>query len=219
MRRKRNNPAFTLIEMLVSLAMIVMVVSMVYGSYAATSESLQVYDSRLNCTQRAELALRLMARQVRCAYAPAEPNQVGPTDETRHKPPLIFLGDAQSGSSEILALLTTAGLAGSPTAPQRLTLTRYRYDRTARTLLISSGANSDATAEATWQLLLDRVESIDITFYDGRQWQPQWKYEHEQKLPRAAKIEIDVTAEDGRKYELATTVSIGCRVSTAGRRP
>lgn len=217
MNRNRNNPAFTLIEMLVALMMIAMIVSMVYGSYAATSQSLQVYDNRLTCEQRAELALRLMARQIRCAYAPAEPNEAKPVAEAAHESLPVFLGNAQAGLGEMLTLMTTAGLAGSPTAPQRLAVTRYRYDRVNRTLLVCGDSEIDENAPLQWKLLLDNVERIDLTFYDGRQWLPQWDYEHTHKLPRAVKIEMTVIAKDGREYELGTTASVGYRAATSGR--
>lgn len=217
MNRNRNNPAFTLIEMLVALMMIAMIVSMVYGSYAATSQSLQVYDSRLTCEQRAELALRLMARQIRCAYAPAEPNEAKPIAEAAHESLPVFLGNAQEGRGEMLTLLTTAGLAGSPTTPQRLAVTRYRYDRVSGALSICNDSEVDESTPRQWQLLLDNVERIDLTFYDGRQWQPQWDYKHTHKLPRAVRIEMAVSAKDGREYELATTASVGYRATTPGR--
>lgn len=230
MNRKRHNTAFTLIELLVALAMVAAIVSMVYGSYAATVGSLEIYDSRMNCSQRAQLALRLMARQLRCAYAPAEPNeadsgpeQTGPSPSaaTRQtlaqKPPSVFSGDGRDGRGDLLAFITTAGLGSTAAAPQRLSYTRYRYDRTNQTLFIDRGTSvnpfGDSDNAPQWQRLLDNVQAIDLAFYDGRQWRQQWDYAREKGLPRAVRVDLTVADERDRQYHLGTTAWIGYRVS------
>ncbi len=227
MTKDHNNTGFTLIELLVALAMVAVIVSMVYGSYAATSRSLEVYDSRLDCSQRVQLTLRLMTRQIRCAHAPTEPNdgeslsaQAGKTpavtDPTWVKESaLVFRGDSQNGRGEILQFMTTAGLGGGPTAPQRLSYTRYRYDRTTGTLSIDLGAGPREPEDSSphWRLLLDHVKSIDLAFHDGRQWQQKWDFAPHQRLPQAVSINLTVLDKAGRDHHVGTTASIGRRVS------
>ncbi len=236
MNRTRNKTGFTLIELLVALAMVATIVSMVYGSYAATSRSLEVYDSRLGCSQRAHLVLRLMTRQIRCAYAHIEPNdaQASPpqtaktlvkteqkvtatTSRTRiKKADPVFCGDPHNARGEVLRFLTTAGLAAG-SAPQRLACTRYRYDRTSKTLSIDRAAgtgrlgNQDPTPQ--WQVLLENVQSIELAFHNGRQWQPSWNATADKGLPRAVRIELTVIDKTGREYDLETTASVGYRVA------
>jgi prepilin-type N-terminal cleavage/methylation domain-containing protein len=232
MNRRRNNPGFTLIEVLVALVMVTMIVSMVYGSYAATSRSLEVYDSRLGCSQRTQLVLRLMARQIRCAYAPVEPNnteaaspqtgtqpapvenatRAGASQTWIEKAGAVFRGDPHDKRSEILEFLTTAALGGGSAAPQRLSYTRYRYDPADETLWIDC-AGGDKDDARQWQLLLDGIKSLDFAFHDGKQWQPKWDYAHARGLPRAVRIDLTVVAENGREHHLETTASIGCRVA------
>ena len=229
MSKDRNNTGFTLIELLVALAMVAVIVSMVYGSYAATSKSLEVYDSRLDCSQRAQLALRFMTRQIRCAYAPAEPNHAASLSAQAGQMPVmadptwikesvpVFRGDSRNGRGEILQFMTTAGLGGGPTASQTLSSTRYRYDRATGTLSIDLGAGAGPFdprgSNSRWRLLLDRVESVDLAFHDGRQWQQKWDFAQQRRLPRAVRINLTVVDERGRDHQVGTTASIGHRAS------
>ena len=60
MKGKRTNPAFTLVEVLVALALISTIVMMVYGSFTAATRSMDLYGRRLACADRASLVLRLL---------------------------------------------------------------------------------------------------------------------------------------------------------------
>lgn len=232
MNRRHNNPGFTLIEMLVALTMIAAIVSMVYGSYAATSRSLEIYDSRLTCSQRTDLVVRLMARQLRCAYArPAEPNRAEsgtvPGDtalrqatqglpqsgEVRTlKPRPAFLGGKGNSRGEILDFITTAGLTGGLNGSQRLARVRYRYNPSLKMLAVSSQPHVDSTRQddsaSSWQPLLWRVTRIELEFYDGSGWQPLWSSRSNRELPRAVRVHLAVEDEKGRTYRCGTTVEI-----------
>ena len=130
MKRQPYNSGFTLIELLVAMTMMATIASMVYGSYAATSQSLDIYSRRLTCSQRATLLLRLMSRQIRCAYTPTpEPNTTEPS---------IFYGNARDSRSEILSFATTAGLGTNSGMPRGLSQVRYRFDSIAGILSITN---------------------------------------------------------------------------------
>ena len=69
MKNRYGKNGFTLVEILVAMAIIVVIVSLVYGSYFATSKSTQAYKSRIALFQQGRKVLRQMARQIRCSYA------------------------------------------------------------------------------------------------------------------------------------------------------
>jgi len=209
--------AFTLIEILISLAIVSCIVTMVYGSYAATSRSLEVYNARMACSERAHLVLRMMARQIRCAYLPA--SEPAPA-QAKAKPPGIasapnpaFRADPQEAHGEILSLTTTGGFG----LDDAMGLSRIacRYDRHSGILAIRCETGTqrvDASQDSrTWQPVAKGVTDIELAFYDGRQWQTRWDSRQARRLPQAVRINLAVAEENGREHRYATTVPILCR--------
>jgi len=224
MTRDLRQSGFTLLEMLVALTMIVTIVSMVYGSYAATSQACDIYDSRLTCSGRAQLTLRLMSRQIRCAYAPTnEPNETESAERSKEKrveeDDEIFYGDAKDAKGQFLRFVTTAGLGHTLTTQRGLARIAYRYDRLAGTLSIDYGPfeRRPETPEriASWQPILDGVMEIEIAFHDGKKWQSQWRDFRTAGLPRAVTISLTVVDQRNREHRFSTAVPILCRTQVA----
>jgi prepilin-type N-terminal cleavage/methylation domain-containing protein len=230
MNSNRHNTGFTLIEMLIALAMMAMIVSMVYGSYAVTTGSVQAYDHRLTYSQRATLVLRLMARQLRCAYAPpADPNRSvstaaggnstqSPVDSVRPGQVLherlrpVFQGDAQHPHGGLLSFVTTAGLSGGSGGPRGLSQVRYRLDPITNTLWLDCGPRRDRLSHTDFaqrgQPILDHVVAVDLAFHDGQRWLPKWSGTKSRQLPHAVRIDLNLLDEEGRSYHFGTTVRI-----------
>lgn len=216
--------AFTLIEMLVALALVGTIATIVYGSYSAACRSVQACDHRQACSERTCLVLRLLARQIRCAYAPptTTPSTTPtPQDHTLLTQPAVFRADPSAAGGTILNFITTGGPShglGTPTTPARTT---YRYDSSSGTLSISCEPylyRADRPQEFhTWRPALTGVRKVDLQFYDGRQWQSLWTGDKSGTLPRAVKIALTVLDDDGRSREFRTAVPILCR-SGASRR-
>jgi len=233
MRSRKNSAGFTLIELIVALTIIVGILSMVYGSYAATTRSIDVSGARMACIERGCLALRLMARQLRCAYAPpsiAGPSNPSPTGSNpggtagnaqsapypvaapSKKSAALFQGDSHDPRGRILSFFTTGGSGGGPNAPRGLSRVAYRYDPIAATLSISRRDGTEPLRDLQdpdgEQPLLRNVTSIALKFHDGRQWQDTWDFKRKHGLPRAVKVELIVADQTGRPHHLGTTVSI-----------
>jgi prepilin-type N-terminal cleavage/methylation domain-containing protein len=62
--------AFTLIEILVALAIMVIIVGCTYGIYFAATRSAARYRARAEVERDARVLLRMMGREIRCSYFP-----------------------------------------------------------------------------------------------------------------------------------------------------
>lgn len=211
--------AFTLVELLVALALVAAIVTMVYGSYTAATRALDSYGSRMACRDRASLVLRLLARQLRCAYVPslgidpaaARPNS---TSASATRAPRV---EPFGTGGDTLRFTTTAD-QGIGTGLVRV---RYRLEPLGGTLSLCSepyvyDANSLPEAQ-NWRPLLNNVRRLEVEFYDGRQWLSGFTAGPAQELPQAARITLSLADGKGRPQEFKTTVPLGCRRAASSR--
>ena len=223
MNRDRNSRGFTLIEMLIALAMMATIMSMVYGSYAATSQSVETYSSRLSYSERASLILRLMSRQIRCVYIPpADPNTTSTSDpidsaqtrtgiEAGRSSP-SFYGNTKDRQGRVLDFVTATGLGTGFKRPRGLSRIQYRHDPSSNTLWMDRQPHMDRLRKPdraqTGQPILDHVTALDVEFYDGEKWQQKWSDEKSRKAPQAVRIRLSLVDEEGRSYHFGTTVRV-----------
>lgn len=236
MHHRRLQRGFTLIEMLIALAMITMIVSMVYGSYAATTRSMDLCTRRTASMERACLVLRLMAGQIRCAYAPPpDSNDTRPGTlqgdgngmsralgdrqvAAQTQPATLFRGDSRHARGEILVFVTAGASGAGLDTPGTLACVIYRYDRATSTLTMSRrdlaepAPGQPAVEDA--RLLLHNVTGVELAFHDGRTWLDTWDSGREKRLPRAVRITVVVADEASRQHRLMTAAPVMCRSGT-----
>jgi type II secretion system protein J len=212
---------FTLVEILVAMAIIVTIVSMVYGSYFATSKSTQACKSRMTLSQQGRKVLEQMARQIRCSYVGKADKHTNPTSIPQQKEAVragaieYFNGNPDEPSGEILHLVTTNGSLVGQAPPDGLFEVTYRLDKS-NGLLSSSQRRFVATPESAvqekkWQPIAEDVESLKLAFFDGQQWLNTWDFKDKDELPCAVKINITWEDKNHRQYQYGTIAYIYCR--------
>jgi prepilin-type N-terminal cleavage/methylation domain-containing protein len=226
MTHKADKTGFTLIEMLVAVTMIVTIVSMVYGSYSATSKSAEAYKARMTLADRTRSVLQQMARQIRCCYGGAPADSTGPTKAALPKTTAIphgawglqspvnyFKGGPSAPNGEILHLVTTSALSGEPPGGG-LFDAAYRFDKSTHTLFVSCTrfvqTPKGLVDERDWSPLIENVEHIELTFFDGRQWLGEWDFTRTKNLPAAVRIDIACRDENRRQCSYGTVAHICC---------
>ena len=181
---------FTLVEILVAVALIGIVVSILYGSVAATTRSIQAYRDRLSTSTQGRLALQQIAATLRCCF-----NQI-------------------STRGAGLRVRTTKPIIEDPGGPEGVFDVALRWDRATGTILASQQRwrpplSTDVEPQA-WEPLLDHVTDLQWSFWDGTTWKPDWDLSINKVLPRLARIDLTCQDAHDRRYDLQMLVSLSC---------
>ena len=220
MNGRGEQNGFTLVEILVAVAIIAAIVSMVYGSYFVTSKSAQACKRRIAASQQARELLDRMAQQIRCCYAgsvqkskPADSTGPLKKEETRENIINYFEGNSGQMGGEILYLVTTNSILEEQ-APGLFEVT-YKFDKNTGTFFLSQERFVDGPKsfieDRNWQTLTENIESVELAFSDGQQWLPAWDFKEKKALPYAVKININCRDENYRQYSFGTTAYICAR--------
>jgi prepilin-type N-terminal cleavage/methylation domain-containing protein len=212
---------FTLIEILIAVAIIVMIVSMVYGSYFATSKSAETCKAKITLSQQGRKVLQQIARQIRCSYADESEERTDLAGTiSRDKRPIsenpidYFKGAPDDLNGEILSLVTTKGLFYGPDQAKGLFDITYKFDKSSGTFFLSQRrfvhTPPELVEQRSWRPLLRNVECVELAFFDGQQWLTKWDFKQKKKLPCAVKIGITCKDENYRQYRYGTVAYVCC---------
>lgn len=193
-RRKRNTRAFTLIEVLVSLAIFAILSALAYGALAQTLDSVEFLNERMDRLQAVQRTIRLLSEDLQQLSPRPIRDELGdgfgPALDT----------DFQSG----FALELTHGGWNNPIVLPRSTLQRSAYRIEDDELIRYHWNVLDRTLanEALSITLLDGVESILFRFMQTNgEWTEQWPPQDRpgplgaRQRPRAVEIILTLTAE------------------------
>jgi prepilin-type N-terminal cleavage/methylation domain-containing protein len=206
-RRVASQHGFTLVEMLVVLAIFGVVMGGLYTIFVSSNRLYLAQEEIVGAQQEARTALEIIGRQIRMAGCIAEQNQIGGTDPISAA---AWGGDYRSGIEEgsvdagakITALAFKADLDGDgktdavryvyyhgdhPTASRRNTIT-------CQIKTWSGGAWTNDTGE---QLFLENIQNLVLTYQlaDGS------TAETPAKLEDIRGVNINLTARTGKAVE------------------
>ena len=201
MRIVPHNAAFTLIEIMVALTVIVIILGAVYGSYSAATTSIERCKLRTDGVNEARALLGRMTQEIRCSYFSQrrgrsshgkEADGTSVVWEETDEP--LFEGKGSATSGEFLRLVTTSGLGGPQGTAGGLYVVGYRLDAAAGTLcrrespLVNLGWKG-SEGDKGLPILRD-VRAVALRYHDGKKWRESWDSDDEKRLPDGVRIEV-----------------------------
>ncbi len=221
MKTRHQQSGFTLIEILVAASIILSILSLVYGTYFTISKSTQATRAKLTLSQQALKVLPQIARQIRCSYADTVSDSAytikSVSEQKEKKPqnnPDFFSGHTNNPGEKILHLITTNSFGMPQNSLDGLFDVTYRFDKSKGLLYLSQkrfvSTTKNTTEKKLWQPIAKNVQSLELAFFDGRQWLNKWTFKDRKKLPNAVKIDITFRNQAGRIYECSTVAYIHC---------
>jgi len=219
MSSEKTHNAFTLVEVLVAMALIVTIVSMVYGSYFAAARSTDAARATLTSEGQARELLAQIARQMRCCYVGKDvaldrPESVSVVGANVSRPPCYFYGDAADPTGRILRFVTTQAVSVGKVSPAGLFEAAYKFDKNSGMLLYGQrrfvGASYKSLQQASFRLVAENVSAVDLSFFGGENWGNCWRFEEQGSLPRAVSVKIILEDNNGRRREHVITAATNC---------
>jgi general secretion pathway protein J len=196
----KDQSGFTLVEVLVAVALLGTIAAMVFGSLITTTQAVEAGRDHVSREQTVRKILRLMAEEIALSKRNLAYPWVGMngTQEGQPADTLAFLAMGQS--------LSSATTKESETIRVVYTRERDRLIRFVRRNLYTL-TDTDETLEQ--MELADRVQAFNVRYYDdqNRIWLDEWPTAS--KLPKAVLIEVTFHYPDATPWTVREWITIG----------
>lgn len=200
--REEENTGFTIIEILIAVAMGAMVLAAVYGAYHMVVKTTMNYSKVSDIYQTARVVLDTMAKEISGAYQPlfAEEGK-------------MFVGEDEwygGFENDSLSMVTTTSIMGAEDEAGYDTyeVKYFRGQGSDDGLLIMSTSPyfnlEEPFAEMEETILADNVRSLDFKYYDGTEWLDSWGGEESVVTSNESDEDLPILP-----YGVKVTVSIG----------
>jgi type II secretion system protein J len=205
-----RNGGFTLLEILIAIAILALVVSSLYGAYSGTLDTTEMVESARDIDQVARVALVQMVDDFKSLYY----HKAQGEDE---ESPYSFGGvtEVEGEGGAIVAFATTSRLDFAMTFPsQRINRISYVVEKQADNerlyrLVRKELPFADLPGERQEVEIeiADGIESLSLTYFDedGQQLS-QWDSKAEGLLHRLVQIKLQMAGEKSRTF--STSVAI-----------
>lgn len=228
--RTTKRPAFTLLEIIVALSMLVLILGSVYGAYTATTRSLAHFKPKHALQQQARVFLQRIASEIRCCYAGYQDKsaQTSPRNIRTGEKGLLkeedvsfFIGKEVSSGESFVQFVTSAVDSKREHSLGGLAIVEYMLDESTNTLSRSKrryvGGFEDDKDNYNWSVVLENVQAITVEYFDGKKWLKEWdSNDMKGLLPQAVGISLVSQTEDVGPLSFISTVKIVCRGSQTG---
>jgi len=189
-QRLRLLSGFTLLEILITMAILAILATMVYASFSASIRMIERVDSEADIYREARFILARLSEELSMAYRP----------KGKAIPEAIFVGEngVMDGRPQDSLRFTSLSHARSiaDEAASDLNLIEYRFEIDPEdrgwVLLHRERNNLDGLSQGgSGEFVIgEGIYSLNLRYFDGKTWVDGWDAESEKALPRVVEIEI-----------------------------
>ncbi|MBX3303996.1 MAG: prepilin-type N-terminal cleavage/methylation domain-containing protein [Nitrospira sp.] len=196
----KSQTGFTLVEILVAVALLGTIAAMVFGSLVTTTQAVDAGREHVSREQTVRKILRLMAEEISLSKPGLAYPWVGMngTQEGQPADTLAFLAMSQPLSASTMKESETI----------RVVYTRER-DRLIRFVRGNLYTLTDTDETLDQMELADRVQAFNVRYYDAqnRIWLDEWPTTS--KMPKAVLIEVTFQDPDAAPWTVREWITIG----------
>ena len=222
-----TSKGFTLIEILIAVAISALILTIIYGSYAASINTMNACRESADINQMARLALDRISEDISCALTSSTNENlqfVGKDSEELEGTPMdtldftstnclaLFRGARECGICEIGYCIKQApseALWGRGTSTP-LTGQESDSDRFVLLRREQSPPDKEPFSGGEFLGLAEEIKELDFEYYDGKKWLSQWGPNEREALPSAVKISLTFQDKEGMPSTFSTIAFIPC---------
>jgi general secretion pathway protein J len=208
-----KNRGFTLVEVMISAAILALIVSMLYIAFASSVKTMEAGTEGGEIFRKAGVVLNRMAQDISCARLPSEEEEAS----TQY----AFIGEDKTEDDvpqDTLTFISTAlPLQGPSTGIKQVGYYIAPDSETDKLSLFMKENTTPALGNSAenagkGMLLAEGIEGLDLTYYDiqGREWK-RWDTTtpvFARKLPQLVRISLFFKDDKGELLSLATSAQI-----------
>lgn len=191
-----DKKGFTLVEILISLAILAMIVASTFTIFRSASKSWQKGETRSERYQNARNAISKISAEI--SQAVINSNALCKFTGSKNKISFVSFVSMDSGVFELSEI-------------------EYWLDDSKRLLMRNNETDPDYdfTTYGNSDVLSDNVSELEFSYFDGLTWQDTWNSDQAPYtgLPKAVKIKIRV---EDKKAKEGETFEIIARLRTSG---
>jgi len=170
---------FTLVEILIAVAIVSLILTIIYGSYASSIDTMNYTREKMDTFSMARLTLSRMSDELTSSFISDDEHlkfvgEEGKIDFISSSHERIFKDSKEYDLVEI----------GYFTEPEEegesLSLWR-REDRTPDDDILEGGEK---------EKLIEGLEGLEFKYYDGEEWRSEWDSQEEKGLPQAVEVTL-----------------------------
>lgn len=198
-----GHSGFTLLEVLVASTILSLILAAVYGVFSQTLASKRLAEDRAGRSRLARIALLRIGEDLQSALPPSTSTVrfVGETRHSRNYPEdTLSFATLTSTASTNQAFEGDLNIIGYALEPDPTDITQKQLVRRVRFALAPESRAADELAP-----LLLQVQGLRFRFFNGRNWQDDWKPENTQNsLPQAVEATVYLADARGEVSPFAT---------------
>jgi type II secretion system protein J len=208
---------FTLLEILVALAVLSMIMSVIYGTYRAVTGSIVRLQPQVVLEQKGRFFVQRLSRQLRCCYGgqPAKAIQStqkrsdGREDVVKRRD-VLFGGGEALGDNVLLAFVTSGMAQGRESNLGYLKRVSYRLDSSQSALLTCEDLYGQPldTDDQEWHVILEDVAGIEFEYFDGEEWRDKWSSAVSNGPPRAVRTKLVLESQDAQTLSFTWVIPV-----------
>jgi type II secretion system protein J len=180
--------AFTLVEIIVTCAILVILMGALYRIFWGSSAAWQKGEARTRMYQNARIILDLMSREIRAAFI------------SRGDPHLIFKGNE--------SFLTFVSVSNTPNRAGEYDLRKIEYSLSQDRLLRRIETHLNSFSGGASAMIGEQVLNLIFSYWGQGEWQTHWDStkgtpdDADDTLPEAVKITISTQDEEAHEPPL-----------------